>query len=276
MTKSRRFWTFAGLTAAIVAGAGLVGGFAPRLVAAADHNDPHRVQSDQFWNTTSTKGADSAADIADLFAWNRLADPASGPNPDRDSLVLILTWRLDDTRPELDPTVRYGIHLDAFGDVFDKPDGEPDYDIYVRHGQDPRTKAWGVKIEGLPGAKAALVGAVGKELTAAVKGPLGAGETRVISSVFDDPFVFDFDGFFYGLSVGLGNDSPEAIADPTLRDTRSPGFALKPNRPFGFNNKNDTIAGINVGAVVIEMPLHVVEAGTSKINVWSTTARPAP
>lgn len=275
MLVSRKRWIACAATCSMLGGAIAIGVLAARPVAAADHNDPHRVQSDQFWNTTSTDGADPAADIADLFAWNQLADPAAGPNPEKDSIVLILSWRLDDENPELDPSVRYGIHVDVKGDVLKKPDSKADYNIYVRHGQDTKTKSWGVKIEGLPGTTKKIVGRVGEELRVPVKGALGAAEARVISSVFDDPFVFDFDGFFYGLSVGLGNDRPNEIADAALRDKRKPAFALKANRPFGFNNKNDTIAGINVGAVVIEMPLHVLKAKTSKINVWSTTARPA-
>lgn len=276
MALTRRTLTVLGLSASGLAGAALYLTLAAAPVSAADHNDPHRVQSDQFWNSKATDGADPSADIADLFAWNRQADPAAAPDPDKDTLVLILTWRLDDTDPALDPSVRYGIHIDAFGDVLKKPDSKADFNIYVRHGQNPKTGAWGVKIDGLPGTSKSVVGTVGKELSVDVQGPKGAGKTKIISSVFDDPFVFDFDGFFYGLSVGLGNESPEVIADPALRDGRNPPFALKPNRPFGFNNTNDTIAGINVGAVVIEMPLQVVRARTSKINVWSTTARPTP
>lgn len=274
MPITRRTLALSGLSASALAGT-LYLAVAASPVSAADHNDPHRVQSDQFWNSQATDGADPSADIADLFAWNRQADPAAAPDPDKDTLVLILTWRLDDTEPKLDPTVRYGIHIDAFGDVLSKPDSKADYNVYVRHGQNPKTGAWGVKIDGLPGTTKSVVGAVGKELTVDVQSPVGAGKTKVVSSVFDDPFVFDFDGFFYGLSVGLGNESPNVIADPALRDDRDPPFAPRPDRPFGFNNKNDTIAGINVGAVVIEMPLHVVRARTSKINVWSTTARPS-
>jgi hypothetical protein len=105
----------------------------------------------------------------------------------------------------------------------------------------------------------------------------------VLSGLFDDPFVFDFDGFFYGLSVGQGNPAPPSFDEEQnpFPDEREPAFALQPTRPFGFDNRNDTIAGVDVHGVVIEIPLRIVlrEAtlfGRFKdyLNVWSTTARP--
>jgi hypothetical protein len=251
-------------------------------VQAADHNDPRRVQSTEFWNTTSTEGADPAADIADLFAWNRQAVPGVA-DPLSDTLVLALTWRVNaEDGSSLDDTVRFGIHIDN-GSLLTDGDGEAEYDVWIRHGQN-RQGGWAVKVENLPGVEGAVVAPVGE--TVEVHADVGAydGTTTVLSGLFDDPFVFDFDGFFYGLSVGQGNPSPEAFHETQnpRPDGRQPGFQLQPNRPFGFNNKNDTIAGINVHAVVIEMPLRLVlrekkVGGGFKnfVNVWSTSSRPA-
>lgn len=250
---------------------------------AADHNDPRRVQSTQFWNTASTEGADPAADIADLFAWNRQATPGSS-DPLKDTLVLILTWRVDaSSGASLDDTVRYGIHIDNGSTFSVDGDSESDHDLWIRHGKNAQGE-WGVRIDNLPGLDGALVGPVGERLEVEVASGDHRGTTTVMSGLFDDPFVFDFDGFFYGLSVGQGNPPPpdfDEIANPQP-DDRDPPFLPQGTRPFGFNNQNDTVAGVNVHAVVIEMPLRVVLRpatlfGTFKnyLNVWSTSARPS-
>lgn len=249
---------------------------------AADHNDPRRVQSTQFWNTTTTDGADPAADIADLFAWNRLATPGA-PDPLQDTLVLAITWRVDaNTGASLDETVRFGIHIDNGSKFSVKGDSKSDFDIWIRHGKNAQGR-WGVRIDNLPGYDAPLIGPVGEVLEVDVARNGYSGTAKVLSGLFDDPFVFDFDGFFYGLSVGQGNPAPsdyDEIANP-LPDGRQPPFALQPTRPFGFDNENDTVAGVDVHGVVIELPLRVVlrEAtlfGELKdyLNVWSTSSRP--
>jgi len=249
---------------------------------AADHNDPRRVQSTQFWNTTTTDGADPAADIADLFAWNRLATPGE-PDPLEDQLVLALTWRVDAaTGASLDETVRYGIHIDNGSTFTTKGDSVADFDIWIRHGHNGQGR-WGVRIDNLPGRQEPLIGPVGEILEVPVSGNGYDGTATVLSGLFDDPFVFDFDGFFYGLSVGQGNPAPSDYDEATnpLPDERQPPFNLQATRPFGFDNRNDTIAGVDVHGVVIELPLRVVlrEAtlfGQFKdyLNIWSTTSRP--
>lgn len=279
MSATKNWLVYASL-ATSAAGIGAVVAGLP-AAQAADHNDPRRVQSTEFWNTTTTEGADPAADIADLFAWNKQVVPGS-PDPMQDSLVLALTWRINaETGQSLDDTVRYGIHIDN-GSLLTDGDGEADYDIWIRHGQN-RNGEWGVKIENVPGVQGPIVAPVGQRVAVPAQNGDFEGEAVVMSGLFDDPFVFDFDGFFYGLSVGLGNPSPTELheTDNPQIDDRQPPFAPALTRPFGFNNQNDTIAGINVHAVVIEVPLRVVlrekkiGSGFKEfVNVWSTSARP--
>ena len=273
----RRRWL--GAAALAIGVAGLV---RTQVGEAADHNDPRRVQSTQFWNTTTTEGADPAADIADLFAWNRLATPGA-PDPREDSLVLAITWRVDaSTGASLDETVRYGIHIDNGSKFSIDGDSRADFDIWIRHGKNAQGR-WGVRIDNLPGYDAPLIGPVGEVLEVEVERKRLRGYGHGALGSVRRSFVFDFDGFFYGLSVGQGNPVPTAFdeaANP-LPDERQPPFALQPTRPFGFDNRNDTVAGVDVHGVVIELPLRVVlrEAtlfGEFKdyLNVWSTSSRP--
>jgi len=267
----------------MIAGAALLGSaaFRPPAAEAADHNDPRRVQSTEFWNTTTTAGADPAADIADLFAWNKQA-VAGSPDAMQDTLVLALTWRVNaEDGTSLDDTVRYGIHIDN-GSLLTDGDGEADFDIWIRHGKNSRGE-WGVKVENIPGVQGPVIAPVGQVVTLPVARGDYQGEATVLSGLFDDPFVFDFDGFFYGLSVGLGNPSPTEFHETQnpQTDGRQPPFAQALTRPFGFNNQNDPIAGINVHGVVIEVPLRIVlrekkiGSGFKEfLNVWSTSARP--
>lgn len=208
---------------------------------AADHNDPVRVQASGPrlpGGVVEVKNGDPQGDLADMFAWHT-----------EDDLVVILTWRTDPADAELDADVVYGIHIDNDRDL--SPSDPADIDIWIRYAQArDGSGEWGQQVEGLPGVAGKVVSAVGEEST--VDG------MRMVTGLFDDPFVFDLDGFFNGLSVALGNAAP---ADPSpLAD-----------RPFGFDNRNDTFAGTNVGAFVLQIPLDKVRDHGDELHLWGTS-----
>ena len=212
-------------------------------VSAADHNDPARVQSSELRpGFTTDDPGDPAADIADLFAFHTT----------QRTLVTILTWRTNTGYDlTLDPSVIYGIHIDANGS------GDADFDIYTRFGRQVNGgEGWGAQISGLPTRASPLVLPAGTALDTA--------GLKVIAGLFDDPFVFDFDGFINGLSIG----GISAQNQPTMPDWQPNG------RPFGLDNRNDSFRGLNVHGVVIEMAFELLGIdGNEEVHVWATSAR---
>lgn len=168
--------------------------------------------------------ADAAADISDFFAWQE----------GDDRLVAAIAFAgLDVPGSEgtYDDGVLYGIHVDNDGD------NEADQTIWARFGQAP-DGSWGVRLEGIPGGKAEVVGPVNSELDA------GLG-LRAFAGVRDDPFFFDFDGFQATLATG----------------------------DLSFDPDRDSFANTNVTMIVIEMSIDGVAAGSDSLALWATTAR---
>jgi hypothetical protein len=96
-----------------------------------------------------------------------------------------------------------------------------------------------------------------------------------MAGLSDDPFFFDLDGFFSGLSVALGNKA----GNPAFPDAKRNGItafdATKVAKPFGFTNKNDGFGGTNAHFVTIEVPASSLVKGTtgkhSDLHIWATT-----
>ncbi len=231
---------------------------------AADHNDPVRVQA------TGTTTGDPAPDIADLFAYYR------GPTGKPDSLVFMLTWRADPLYEiGFDPSIRYGIHIDnnaAFSNLasFEGIGMGAEFDIWIWFGRKRgTTNEWGVYLENVPslGTKK-VAGDVGKVLAPAPG-------VRIMAGLADDPFFFDLDGFFAGLSVALGNKAGNPALPDARRSAIAPFDARRVPRPFGFTNQNDGFGRTNVHFVAIEVPAKSVLVGTDghhkDLHVWATT-----
>jgi hypothetical protein len=116
-------------------------------------------------------------------------------------------------------------------------DNEPDHDVLVRFGQNSAGD-WGIRVEDLPGVADPVIGPV--ETT--IEAGLGL---RVFAGLRDDAFFFDLDGFRATLMTG------ELMFDAT----------------------NDTFAGTNITAVVLEMSIDAVAGGASEVSVWVSTGR---
>lgn len=235
---------------------------APTL--AADHNDPVRVQA------TGTTTGDPAPDIADIFAYYR------GPTGNPDSIVLALTWRVDPIyEVTFDPSIRYGIHVDADASFSNLAEARgvgmsAEHDIWIWFGKKKGTiNEWGVYLENVPGLGGKKVaGDVGKILRPAPG-------VRVMAGLADDPFFFDLDGFFGGLSVALGNRAGNPAFPEQKRAGIAPFDASKVSRPFGFVNGNDGFGRTNVHFVSIEVPASSVvlekDGRHRDLHVWATT-----
>jgi hypothetical protein len=241
---------------------GLVATAAPSL--AADHNDPVRVQA------TGTTTGDPAPDIADIFAYYR------GPTGKPNSVVLTLTWRVDPLAElAFDPTIRYGIHVDNDASFSNLAEARgigmgAEFDIWIWFGKKKGTaNEWGVYLENVPGLGGKKVaGDVGKVLKPAPG-------VQIMAGLADDPFFFDLDGFFAGLSVALGNPAGDPSFPAGKQNTISPFDATKVPRPFGFVNTSDGFGRTNVHFVAIEVPAAAVLKGTDQnhrdLHIWATT-----
>lgn len=167
--------------------------------------------------------ADAAADITDFFAWH-----------EGDRVVAAIAFAgldIPGSSGTYDDQILYGIHVDNDGD------NEADQTVWARFGQDAGGE-WGVKVEGIPGGQAEVIGPVGEVLDA------GLG-LRVFAGVRDDPFFFDLDGFQATLASGT----------------------------LSFDPGNDTFANTNVTMLVVEMSIDGVAAGSTDLQLWATTGR---
>ena len=116
-------------------------------------------------------------------------------------------------------------------------DNVADVQVHTRFGQN-NAGDWGVQVENLPGTSEAVVGAVGTTIDA------GNG-LMVYAGLRDDPFFFDLEGFNATLATGT----------------------------LAFDNTRDSVAGLNVSAIVLEMDLAEASNGNANIALWATTSR---
>jgi|AP45_3_1055517.scaffolds.fasta_scaffold17535_2 hypothetical protein len=170
----RKNWTM--LAALCVTGAMLGGHLtdAPEA-SAADHAE------------APGAAADSAADIADFYAWHT----------ENDTLVMVVTFApLTPAGGEAtwDADVLYSFHIDTDGD------NTPDFDVRTRFGQNDADE-WGMLVEGLPGEDGPLVGPV----ATMAEGTNGA---KAWAGITDDPFFFDLEGFETTLMTGALSFDP--------------------------------------------------------------------
>jgi hypothetical protein len=97
---------------------------------------------------------------------------------------------------------------------------------------------WGVQCLNVPGATGPIEGLVETNLD-------GGGGTQIYAGGREDPFFFDLDGYQATLMSGA----------------------------VMFDSTNDTFAGLNVTAIVIEMNAAAAAGDGTTLQAWVTTGR---
>ena len=185
--------------------------------------------------------ADQSADIADVFSFQN-----------GDNLVFAMTLSNAQAAPEIqlgrsifDPEVLYQFKLDQNGDAVEDLVIQA---VFVGNPTNQVMKVRGPAAPELTGTQARLL--VGPSMNVRVSTGAEAivqqtGDLTLFAGVRDDPFFFDLAQF----SAILAGAAP------------------------GFNDPGtDFFAGLNVYAIVIEVPLALV-GDPAALSVWGTTSR---
>jgi hypothetical protein len=230
------------------------------MAAASDHNEP---APDAVWPAESALHKEW--DISDLFAW---------VDRDLDKLDIIVAWHPqqlpleEGQRAEYSDQVLFRIHVryeKKGAQVFE--DRYVDREITFRYGQNAAGE-WGMLVQGLPGTQPLVLdcdsdlGWIGYDLEVGSGKPVEANPEdtiQVATGIWDDPFVFDVDGYNASLTRALDGEV---------------GLAFDPQR--------DTFEGHNASAFVLSVPLSAFEDNwegfdrdglfsTEKVHIWTTT-----
>ncbi len=151
------------------------------------------------------------------------------------SLITVVTFA-GLQAPAMDQTGTYDPDVLYTIHIDHNGDNVSDFQVHTRFGQNALGD-WGMQVSNLPGEAGPLVGPVETVNNGAA--------AKAWSGLADDPFFFDLQGF---------NDT---VATGTL----------------SFDPTRDSLAGTNVTAIVLEMPLAAATAGSANIQVWATTSR---
>jgi hypothetical protein len=116
-----------------------------------------------------------------------------------------------------------------------------DIDIWCRFGTNTAMDEWGVQCLNVPGAAGPVEGAVESPIDA-------GGGIMLFAGGREDPFFFDLDGFQATTMSGM----------------------------LEFDMTNDTFAGLNVTAIVIEMDAAMAAGEGTTLQAWITSGRKAP
>lgn len=117
-------------------------------------------------------------------------------------------------------------------------DNLADIDIWCRFGTNGAMDMTGVQCLNIPGADGPVEGPVETNID-------GGNGVTLWAGLRDDPFFFDLEGFQATLMMG------------TLM----------------FDSTRDSLAGLNVTAIVIEMPAGDAAGGGTTLQTWATTGR---
>ena len=176
--------------------------------------------------------ADAAQDITDVYVFG-----------DQENTTIIVCW----AGLSVDPDHKQGLGEPASAAGLYDPaalytihvdndgDNDADHKIYWRYGKNGAGE-YGIQWTGVPGAETAFSHAVEEVYTD------GSG-ARTWSGHADDPFFFDAEGYLMTLATG----------------------------DLSFDNTRDTLAGLNVTAVAIEVATGAL--GPGPIQVWATASR---
>lgn len=216
---------------------------------ASDHNEP---APEAVW--PSEAAIDAEWDLSDLYAWY---------DGETDNLNVILPWHPNQLPlgpgegAEYSDQVLYAIEFED-SDIFSTNERAT---ITFQYGVNDAGD-WGILLEGLPGHERLIFdcgvpeGAVEYHFdaeTGSARTDAGAGVFSVGLGVYDDPFVFDIDGYNASLTRALNGEV---------------GLKFDPN--------NDTFEGLNVTAVVLSIPVSAISEHWDSFDVedgfkvWAT------
>lgn len=230
----------------------------PLFAVASDHNEP---APDPVW--PSDRALHKEWDLSDLFAWY---------DASTDRFNVIVAWhpqqlpRETGDRVPFSDQVLFKLHLryeragaQAFTRYFDR-------EITFRYGLNDDFE-WGMLIDGLPGLPPQVLDVDSPKGWRAheieVTTDDGKDVIDLATGHFDDPFVFDIDGYNASLARALDGE-----------------VGLK------FDPQNDTFEGHNMTATVLSLPMSAMvehwedfDPGgatfglfpTEKVHVWATT-----
>jgi hypothetical protein len=134
--------------------------------------------------------------------------------------------------PELPASFDRDVLYGFHFDTSAEADGVSDIDIYARFAQD-ESGNWGVQVSG-----------VGDTLQGPVETVLGNGQMNAWAGLADDPFFFDQTGFNTTVSTGT----------------------------LSFDPTRDDVAGLNVTAIAIQLPVASIVSDGSALQTWTTTS----
>lgn len=134
--------------------------------------------------------------------------------------------------PELPASFNRDVLYGFHFDTSAEPDGISDIDIYARFAQDVSGE-WGLQVSG-----------VGESLEGPVESVLSNGQLNAWAGLADDPFFFDQTGFNATVTTGV----------------------------LSFDPTRDDVAGLNVTAIALQLPIaNIVSTGTA-LQTWTTTS----
>lgn len=151
---------------------------------------------------------------------------------DGNELNLVLTFGTF-AAPELPANFNRDILYAFHFDTSMPVDGVSDVNIYARFSQDVDGN-WGLQVSGPDGAI----------LEGAVETVLSNSQMTAWAGLADDPFFFDQTGFRTTVSTGT----------------------------LSFDPTRDDVAGLNVTAVAIQLPVDSIMSGGTTLQTWTTTS----
>ncbi|MBX2839236.1 MAG: DUF4331 domain-containing protein [Gammaproteobacteria bacterium] len=117
-------------------------------------------------------------------------------------------------------------------DTSEPADGVADNSIYARFAEDAEGN-WGLQV----------TGASVDPIEGAVETVLSDGDVTAWAGLADDPFFFDQTGFRETLDTGM----------------------------ISFNPSRDDVAGLNITAIVVQLPVETIKPGGGALQAWVTT-----
>jgi hypothetical protein len=117
-------------------------------------------------------------------------------------------------------------------DTSNPADGLSDLDLHARFAQDDNGN-WGLQV----------IGASDAPIAGPVETTTTSGDIAIWAGLADDPFFFDLTGFQDTLSTGV----------------------------LSFNPERDDVAGLNVTAIAIQLPINSILSGGGTLQTWATT-----